>query len=180
MREISWIKEAKRHIGLKENTSKSEHSKEIQSMLKAMGWFNGESKAWWNDDETPWCGLFVGYVLGVCDRYVVNEWYRAKSWISENMLELNSPAYGCIVVFTRAGGGHVGFVVGEDEKGNLMVIGGNQGNEVNIKPFNKERVAGYFWPSKIKAGHVFKMAPFSYRFSLPKVNSIHDLSTDES
>jgi len=28
------------------------------------------------------------------------------------MTKLDKPAYGCIVTFTRQGGGHVGFVVG--------------------------------------------------------------------
>lgn len=34
------------------------------------------------------------------------------------MTKLDKPAYGCIVtfIFTRQGGGHVGFVVGVDAK----------------------------------------------------------------
>ena len=52
------------------------------------------------------------------------------------MTKLNNPAYGCIVVFSRAGGGHVGFLVGKDKQGNLMILGGNQSNAVNIKPFD--------------------------------------------
>nr|WP_303803578.1 hypothetical protein [Snodgrassella alvi] len=39
------------------------------------------------------------------------------------MTKLYKPAYGCIVTFTRKGGGHVGFVVGKDTRGNLMVLG---------------------------------------------------------
>ena len=58
--------------------------------------------------------------------------------------------------------GHVGFVVGEDQHGNLMVLGGNQGDEVNIKPFSPSRVLAYRWPG---------IWPASERFTLPVLNS---------
>ncbi|HHN8401527.1 TPA: TIGR02594 family protein, partial [Morganella morganii] len=60
---------------------------------------------------------------------------------------LTQPAYGCIVTFSRTGGGHVGFVVGKTESGQLMVLGGNQSDAVNIKAFGTDRVTGYRWPS---------------------------------
>ncbi len=69
----------------------------------------------------------------------------AKNWLNWGM-KLGKPAQGCVVVFTRNGGGHVGLVMGEDEKGNLLVLGGNQGDQVNIKSFDKSRVAGYRYP----------------------------------
>ncbi|EBX3952627.1 TIGR02594 family protein, partial [Salmonella enterica subsp. enterica serovar Offa] len=63
--------------------------------------------------------------------------------------ELKEPVYGCIVTFSRTGGGHVGFVVGKTESGNLMVLGGNQSDAVNIKAFKTDRVTGYRWPSGV-------------------------------
>ena len=51
-----------------------------------------------------------------------------------------------IVVFTRTGGGHVGIVVGQDAKGRIMVLGGNQSDSVSIAPFELSRVAGYRLP----------------------------------
>ena len=178
--ELPWIFEAKKLIGLTENTSKSAHNERIIMMLKAMGRFNGENKAWWMDDETPWCGLFAGYTLGICDRYVVNEWYRAKAWMSSDMTKLNNPAYGCIVVFSRAGGGHVGFLVGKDKQGNLMILGGNQSNAVNIKPFDVNRATGFYWPSKTIGASFIKMTPKNIRYELPIIDSNDDLSTNES
>jgi hypothetical protein len=38
-------------------------------------------------------------------------------------------------------------VVGNDEAGRLMVLGGNQGNAVTVAPFDRARVLGYRWPS---------------------------------
>lgn len=64
-------------------------------------------------------------------------------------MPLTKPTEGCIVVFERQGGGHVGFVVGKDSAGNLMVLGGNQGDAVNIRPFAMSRVSGYRWPDSL-------------------------------
>lgn len=57
------------------------------------------------------------------------DFYRAKAWETAGT-KLDKPAYGCVVTFTRDGGGHVGFVVGKTKTGMLKVLGGNQGNAV--------------------------------------------------
>ncbi len=97
------------------------------------------------DDETPWCAAFVGACL---ERAGIksSRFESAKSYLSWGD-KLDKPAYGCVVVFTRVGGGHVGFVVGEDTNGNLQVLGGNQSDQVNIRSFPKDRVSGYRWHS---------------------------------
>lgn len=179
MNELSWIDRARGYIGLQENTSKNHHSQVILDMLESMGKFNGEAGAWWRDDETPWCGLFVGYIMGITQRYVVPEWYRAKEWDERSMTKLPSPAYGCIVTFTRSGGGHVGFVVGQDKSGNIMVLGGNQSNAVNVKPFSRSRVTGYYWPSRVIATKPSKSVPHDLRYNLPVLDSDGRVSEDE-
>ena len=37
----------------------------------------------------------------------------------------------------------VGFCVGVDARGRLLILGGNQGDMVSIFPFNRARVTGY-------------------------------------
>lgn len=177
--ELPWIDRARSYLGLRENTSPTEHNQQLIHMLDSMGNFNGEARPWWSDDDTSWCGLFVGYVLGTMQRWVVREWYRAKEW-QQDMTRLDAPAYGCIVVFNRAGGGHVGFVVGQDRAGNLMVLGGNQGNEVNIRPFARSRVTGYYWPSRKKDGKPVLASPGPERYRLPVLTSDGKLSEDEA
>ena len=120
--ELEWVKNAREYIGLREIKG-VRNDPTIIRMLDDMGKFSGEAKAWWRDDETPWCGLFVGWIMGKTGRYVVKEWYRAKEWASPLLTKLKAPAYGCIAVLDRAGGGHVGFVVGKDARGNIMLIG---------------------------------------------------------
>ena len=147
MKELNWINTARQFIGLQE-VKGTKHNPAISHMLNEMGKFSNEAKAWWRDDDTPWCGLFVGYVLGKSDRFVVKEWYRAKEWASPLLTKLNSPAYGSIAVLSRQGGGHVGFVVGTDAQGNIMLLGGNQNDRVQISPFKPDRIDGYYWPSR--------------------------------
>jgi uncharacterized protein (TIGR02594 family) len=179
MNELSWIAKAREYIGLKENVSRTEHNPILLDMLDEMGEFTGEARAWWNDDEMPWCGLFAGYCLGVSGRYVVKEWYRAKAWESSLMTKLDKPAYGCLVTFTRSGGGHVGFVVGKDANNNPMVLGGNQLNMVSIAPFALSRVTGYYWPS-VWVKTVIKSAPLPERYNLPLLKSNGKLSNNEA
>lgn len=132
-----WIVEAEQHIGLAETAGQA-HNKTIQSWLRKL-------RAWWDDDETPWCGAFVAHCLEVTGQFIPKHWYRAKAY-SEYGEKVDSPCYGCIVVFGRSGGGHVGFVVGKDHNGRLLVLGGNQGNKVSVAPFEMSRVLAYRIP----------------------------------
>lgn len=132
-----WVIEAKKHEGLKEIAGK-------ETNLKIKSWLSN-LRAWWSDDETPWCGTFAAHCMKFAGYHIPKHWYRAKDWLNwgHSIIE---PVYGCVAVFTREGGGHVGFVVGKDSLGRIMVLGGNQGNVVSIKPFDKSRVAGYRLP----------------------------------
>ena len=118
---------------------------------------------------TPWCAAFVSAVLE--ESGVVS----ARSGWARSYLKwgraLKVPTVGCIVVFERGpNAGHVGFVVGKDKAGNLMVLGGNQSNAVNIKPFDLKRVLGYRWPDGSEPDN----------FALPRVTSDGRVSRNEA
>jgi uncharacterized protein (TIGR02594 family) len=72
--------------------------------------------------------------------------FRARAWATWGQ-PLTVPILGCVAVFGRAGGGHVGLVAGEDARGRLMVLGGNQGDAVSIAPFDPARLLAYRWPA---------------------------------
>lgn len=160
MTELPWIYTARSYIGLKETVGPKTNSVIASWLVKL--------KAWWADDETPWCGTFVATCLLSNDRYVIKNWYRALEW-NNGGTKLNRPAYGCIVTFSRQGGGHVGFCVGKDKQGQLMILGGNQNNSVSISPFEVSRVNSYVWPHR-KGGT--PSYPDTMRFNLPLVNSL--------
>lgn len=138
MEEPKWLIEARRHIGTKEIPGPKHES-------KILGWFKAIHAAWFQADEVPWCAAFVGGCLeevGIRSSRSAT----AKSYLAWGV-PLAAPELGCIVVFSRDGGGHVGFVVGKDRKERLMVLGGNQGDAVSIAPFDRSRVVGYRWPA---------------------------------
>jgi len=137
-----WVDVAKQYIGL----SEIKGSKHNPRILK---WW-ASIRAAFTDDETPWCAAFVGGVLEECG-IKSSRSASARSYRDWGRT-LVSPAYGCVVVFWRGSpsgwSGHVGFVVGKDSVGNLMVLGGNQGDKVSIAAFPMERVLAYRWPDK--------------------------------
>ena len=179
MTELPWVLKARHYSGVTE-VKGHRHNPIIIGMLKDMGRYSNEAKAWWLEDETPWCGLFVGWILGECGRYVVKEWYRAKAWADSNMTKLSAPAYGAIAVMDRAGGGHVGIVVGKDAAGNIMLLSGNVSDMVKIAPFAANRITGYYWPSYYRDGQPVKSQPAQGRYRLPLLKSDGKLSTNEA
>lgn len=157
-----WMWNALGYIGTREIPGK-QHSPVILRWLR-------ELKAWWAEDETPWCGVFAAQCLregGVQD--IPRHWYRALAWLDWGVT-IPRPRVGCVVVFSRKGGGHVGFVVGQDRRGRLLVVGGNQGNAVSIAPFDVERAVGYRMPK----GKELQYLP------LPVIPWAGDSSTNES
>jgi uncharacterized protein (TIGR02594 family) len=101
------------------------------------------------DDETPWCGSFVAWCLSKAKQpYNVMTAARARAWMEWGR-ELKRPTLGCVVVFRRAGGGHVGFYAGEASGDRILVLGGNQGNAVSIKPYPRAQLLGYRWPKAV-------------------------------
>lgn len=159
-----WLDCAREYIGVREVPGQL-HSEIIVSWWETM-------KAPFRNDETPWCAAFVGAVLEECGIKSTRS-PAARSYLKHGKAIVR-PAVGSIVVFWRGNrqgwSGHVGFIVGKDEDGNLMVLGGNQGNAVSVKPFSVDRVLGYRWPGKW---------PYPWRYKLPTVSSSGLLSVNE-
>lgn len=109
------------------------------------------------------CGTFVGYCLFKANRNRPQHWYRAKAYGEGYGTRLDKPAYGCLAVLTRKGGGHVAFVVGKDKNGNILLLGGNQGDMVNIAAFPPSRITAYVWPEKEDGS---KSTPSPERYNL--------------
>lgn len=132
-----WVEAAKKDIGLTEIKGQ-QTAPRIAQWLASLG-------AWWANDETPWCGTAMAAWMTACSIAPPKAWYRAKAWIDWGAA-LSGPTQGCVVVFTRTGGGHVGLLVGETTAGSLLVLGGNQGDSVRVSAFSRDRVAAYRWP----------------------------------
>lgn len=135
-----WLAVAESLKGIKEVPG-AKHNPEILQMWRDIK--RGGIKS----DEVPWCAAFVGACLERVD-IESTRFEGARSYASWGQ-KLAAPVVGCVVVFSRTGGGHVGFVVGQDEAGNLLVLGGNQSDEVNVRAFPRSRVTAYRWPAGI-------------------------------
>jgi len=141
-----WVQVARRYIGVAEIPGK-------ETAPIIAGWLRKLRSAW-SDDATPWCGTFCATCLQEVGLPIPPHWYRARAWLDYGV-RIPEPVYGCIVVYERKGGGHVGFAVGRDEHGNLLTLAGNQGDRVSIAPFDPIRVLGYRWPP----GAAYSSAP---------------------
>jgi len=159
----NWLIEAEKNIGVTEAKGGKHNS-------RIVGWLQ-KLRAWWADDETPWCGTFVAHCMVEANQPIPKAWYRAKAWLDWGN-PVSVPVVGAVVVFDRQGGGHVGFVVGKDKAGNLMVLGGNQADAVNIKPFPMSRVTGL----RVPKGYLMP----ADHYKLPVLASDGKLSTNEA
>lgn len=165
----TWIIEATKHVGLKEIVG-SKHNSTILSWIKNLG-------GWFTDDETPWCGTFIAQCLKETGRGVPKHWYRALAYESYGT-RLARPAYGCIGVMARTGGGHVTFIVGETKDGEYLVgLGGNQSNAVNLMKFPKSRFTAFVWPTYDSG---VASSPYQSRYVLPRYDNSLKLSTNEA
>lgn len=102
--------------------------------------FNNWISNWYKNDDIPWCGLFIGYVCLEAKLPVVKEPLRALAWAEWGTQSIE-PSLGDLLIFKRgkAGEGHVGIYIGEDETC-YHVLGGNQNNQVNITRIPKDRL----------------------------------------
>lgn len=110
-----------------------------------------------DDSKLPWCGAFAADCMEQAGLPFPKHYARASAW-AEYGTNLGRPAHGCIVVFSRQGGGHVGFVVGEDSQGNLLVLGGNQNDSVRVSKFWRGAAKAYRWPPGVPLPGFFELA----------------------
>lgn len=105
-------------------------------------------------DEQPWCGLTVAYCMalaGIRPPFGATDTARflwAKSWANDpGFQRITSPKHGCVVVFSRTGGGHV--TLYERTNGsNYVCRGGNQSDRVNESGFPILDAIALLWPKE--------------------------------
>jgi uncharacterized protein (TIGR02594 family) len=97
---------------------------------------------WPNDDAVPWCSAFCNFVTWLL------RLPRSKSLLARSWLKVGTPiplqaahAEDDVVVFSHGDGGHVGFYAGV-EGDSILVLGGNQHDEVCVAPFPKSLLLG--------------------------------------
>jgi uncharacterized protein (TIGR02594 family) len=138
---MPWFIEAQRAIGVKEDTSPA-------SNPLIIGWAR-RLRIDYAKDEISWCGLFVAHCIGLTlpGEVLPANPLGARNWGSLGIA--CAPQPGAVISFwreSRAGWkGHVGFYVGEDASA-YHILGGNQGDAVNVKRFARDRFLAARWP----------------------------------
>ena len=107
------------------------------------------------DDEIPWCAAFAHHIAWLLD-LPRSRSLAARSWLSVGrVVESDLAAIGFDVVILKRGSGlqpgpevvkapgHVGYFSGwSQDRLQVLVLGGNQGNSVNISLFPAANVLG--------------------------------------
>lgn len=125
----NWIKTALKEVGVKEIVGKNHNARVLE--------YHATTSGAYTNDEVPWCGSFVNWVILKHFDKTVFYPERAKAWLTYGKTSI-IPVLGSIAVKSRDRGGHVCFVIGKNNDGDLYCVGGNQNNEVNIQLYKKE------------------------------------------
>ena len=133
--EPPWIRIARGYIGIQEIPG-------IENNPQVLKWWK-LIRLNYQNDEIPWCAAYVG---GVLEEAGIESTRSGRARSYESWGQACKPTLGAIAVFRREGGGHVGFVIGVDASGNLMILGGNQGDAVRISSFPRANLITTRWP----------------------------------
>ena len=107
-------------------------------------------------DEVAWCAAFVGWALHKAGTVATGS-AAARSYIGWGVgVSLRHPPIGAMVVLARGEGpqpgpevrdaqGHVGFFWSHGGPGELVVLGGNQGDRVSLATYPVHRLLGVRW-----------------------------------
>lgn len=100
-------------------------------------------------DSVAWCAAFACFCLEQTGSASPHSAW-SLSFLKWGVV-LQTPELGCIAVLSRTSDptkGHVGFVLGFDEK-DLYLLSGNTSNKVTIDRFARDKVLGYRKPKSI-------------------------------
>ncbi|TCP92730.1 uncharacterized protein (TIGR02594 family) [Sphingomonas sp. PP-CE-1A-559] len=159
-----WIDVARKYVGLKEYPGAANNPTII-------GWAKGLGAKLlgiaYGADSVPWCGLFVAHCVNEAGLTPAPIAVRASAWATWG--QACKPVVGAVVVFQRQGGGHVGFLVGQNATA-YRVLGGNQGDSVSETWIEKNRAVAVRWPASVPVSTV----------ALPWINAKGAVSKNEA
>lgn len=132
------ITKALSQYGIKEIPG-AENNPEIMKYFKEIGC------EWVQDDETAWCSAFINWCAKTSAKPYTGK-LNARSWLDIGEPIEGFQKIGDVVVFWREDPkgwkGHVGIFIRETEEF-IYTLGGNQNNQVCIKPYPRSRLLSY-------------------------------------
>src|SRR5690606_16190516 len=140
MSDPAWMTWARAQIGTREAAGPANNPKVLSWAQKVGAKVLGIQ---YRSDATPWCGLFCAAALAGAGHRPPPIAVRARQWALWG--EAVEPCVGAVLVFSREGGGHVGFYEAESADA-YLVLGGNQGDAVSRAWIAKDRCLAVRWP----------------------------------
>ena len=147
--EFPWMPIADKEYGVIEFPGK-EHNPRVLEYLATV---TNISPTWRSQDETAWCSAFVNWCVEKAG-YAGTKSALSASWLKWGK-KIDKPVKGCIAVFSRDGGGHVGFFFDQTptlSETYINILGGNQEHmetgigAVNLRHYLKSKLLGYRIP----------------------------------
>lgn len=139
---LPWIKDLQRVLGLHEVNDNAA----LRAYLRSDG-----GKTLGDPKKLPWCGdavdtsMFNALPKEPRPGALGENPYWARNWINFGVAGLY---YGSVLVFVRQGGGHVGYAMGiTPDRKYYLVLGGNQGDTVSVKPIATDRCVAQRFPA---------------------------------
>ena len=89
-------------------------------------------------DKTPWCAAFAGSMMklaGIPSLKTLSSLAYQSHGVAVPVNDQSQWRLNDIVIFSRKGGGHIGFYRGKTATGRIAIAGGNQSNDLNQKGF---------------------------------------------
>jgi uncharacterized protein (TIGR02594 family) len=142
---MPWLQEAFHLLGTREKPGAGSNE-------AILGWAHDLELTSYNDDDIPWCGLFVAHCIGsqLPEETLPSKPLGARNWAKFG--NNTKSQLGAVMVFWRqsrtSGLGHVGFYWAEDDDA-YHILGGNQSNAVTIARLQKDRFLEARWPNTV-------------------------------
>jgi uncharacterized protein (TIGR02594 family) len=140
--EPPWMARARLELGTRERLPDGKPNPRIHEYFRATS-FKGGTAA------DPWCSAFANWVMYPFNPIGTGK-ANARSWLDWGV-PLATPQVGCIAVYWRGdpngAQGHVGFLTARQSPKYDLVLGGNEGNAVAIKPYSVSRLIAYRMPA---------------------------------
>ena len=136
---LPWMEIAKGELKLNIETDGANDVPIVRKYLASCNLGGGDK---WCGAFANWCFIQVG-IKGSSKLSLVENW---KTWGDD--LEKN-PALGSVMVIKEdkpKGESHVGFVVGKQSNGKIVLLGGNQSDSVRYSSYSTSNLACYVFP----------------------------------
>lgn len=136
--ELPWMPIAIREIGVKAFPGNGDNPRIVEYLQSTT-----LEPPLASNDETFWCSAFANWCMERAG-FEGTDSAWARSWLNWGKA-ISRPKRGCVTVFRRGSGGHVGFFIRQTAT-TVIVLGGNQSEAVKVSSYAKSSLLGYRMP----------------------------------